>query len=283
LLFIALSLSKELDFISSENHLGGSFQWKRGAVAGLESVPELVFDFNTGADAKGTHFSFFSTDGSIKLRLEERFHSFNVTFVQMGEVKRWYVSDGLVLLTMDHDPTAQPLASLPLHIYYADRNEPLTEDEPIRIFITKYGQAIVDLSLSLASKGLVATPASKNFHFMAMTVAKALHSVKLLHIDPKFDSVIKNCPPTGSGDQCASASNLDGGCGAPYSKCGNDCYGRCGPNCSCWSIVCGDCQCYGGCENHDSYCSCSSMFHPMCIVPSLVLIAYANGGGCRCC
>lgn len=34
----------------------------------------------------------------------------------------------------------------------------------------------------------------------------------------------------------------------------NECYGMCGPGCSCWSWVCGDCCYHGGCAKHDSWC-----------------------------
>jgi len=34
----------------------------------------------------------------------------------------------------------------------------------------------------------------------------------------------------------------------------NECYGMCGPGCSCWSWVCGDCCYHGGCAKHDAWC-----------------------------
>lgn len=34
----------------------------------------------------------------------------------------------------------------------------------------------------------------------------------------------------------------------------NECYGMCGPGCSCWSWVCGDCCYHSGCAKHDSWC-----------------------------
>jgi hypothetical protein len=34
----------------------------------------------------------------------------------------------------------------------------------------------------------------------------------------------------------------------------NNCYGMCGPGCSCWSWVCGDCCYHYGCARHDSWC-----------------------------
>merc|ERR1719419_1477347 len=48
-----------------------------------------------------------------------------------------------------------------------------------------------------------------------------------------------------------SGRSLLGNCGAPSSECGNECFGMCGAECSCWSWVCGDCDCWAGCHQHD--------------------------------
>lgn len=39
-----------------------------------------------------------------------------------------------------------------------------------------------------------------------------------------------------------------------YPNAGDSCYGMCGPGCSCWSWVCGDCCYHYGCAVHDSWC-----------------------------
>jgi hypothetical protein len=39
-----------------------------------------------------------------------------------------------------------------------------------------------------------------------------------------------------------------------YPNQGNNCYGMCGPGCSCWSWVCGDCCYHYGCARHDDWC-----------------------------
>ena len=51
----------------------------------------------------------------------------------------------------------------------------------------------------------------------------------------------------------ATESSLDGvdKCSRPSS---NNCYGMCGPGCSCWSWVCGNCCYHYGCARHDSWC-----------------------------
>jgi len=294
LLFVTLSLSQEVLKVSrnDDNHLSGSFNWDSpfsddhhlfgslnlDSPLSIKTVQELVFDFNSGVDAKGSYFAFFSSDGSVKLRLEERFRTFNVTFVQLGEVKRWYVTNGHMMMVMDHDPNG-PLDSLPRQIIYANQKEEFPENELLRVFITKYGHALVDLSLNLASKGLHTTSATRTLHFMAMKVAKTLEAAELLGIDKKFDHLFKKSGECTEGTECPAVSELNA-CKSPYNKCGNKCYGRCGPDCTCWHWVCDDCQCHGGCEYHDWCCSCVGMWNPYCLNPT---VAYAIGGGCRCC
>jgi hypothetical protein len=39
-----------------------------------------------------------------------------------------------------------------------------------------------------------------------------------------------------------------------YPNGGDNCYGMCGPGCSCWSWVCGNCCYHYGCAVHDSWC-----------------------------
>ena len=39
-----------------------------------------------------------------------------------------------------------------------------------------------------------------------------------------------------------------------YPNSWDNCYGMCGPGCSCWSWVCGDCCYHYGCAVHDSWC-----------------------------
>jgi hypothetical protein len=48
-------------------------------------------------------------------------------------------------------------------------------------------------------------------------------------------------------------ASTNGYCEA-YPNGGDGCYGMCGPGCSCWSWVCGDCCYHWGCAVHDSWC-----------------------------
>jgi hypothetical protein len=50
-----------------------------------------------------------------------------------------------------------------------------------------------------------------------------------------------------------TAQSLEGYC-TSYPNQGDSCYGMCGPGCSCWSWVCGDCCYHYGCAVHDSWC-----------------------------
>ena len=40
----------------------------------------------------------------------------------------------------------------------------------------------------------------------------------------------------------------------PFRKYDNDCFGMCGPGCTCWDIVCGDCCIHQYCRTHDQCC-----------------------------
>ncbi|KAB2898643.1 MAG: hypothetical protein F9K40_11195 [Kofleriaceae bacterium] len=88
------------------------------------------------------------------------------------------------------------------------------------------------MSRALGARGITgnAFPASLVIHKMARQSADAL----AVEIEP--------LPPS-AGEQLF--------CSRPTA---NSCYGMCGPGCTCWSWVCGDCCYHGGCAKHDSWC-----------------------------
>ena len=47
--------------------------------------------------------------------------------------------------------------------------------------------------------------------------------------------------------------------------CDNDCLGLCGTGCNCWLWACGDCHCHRDCSEHDTYCSCVSIWSFWCL------------------
>jgi hypothetical protein len=54
-------------------------------------------------------------------------------------------------------------------------------------------------------------------------------------------------------------TNSDGSyCSRPTA---NSCYGMCGPGCSCWSWVCGNCCYHYGCAVHDSWCRSGKWYY----------------------
>ncbi len=90
------------------------------------------------------------------------------------------------------------------------------------------------LSRALGARGLSGNdfPASLVLHKVAQQSAQAL-DVKV--------------------DELQASPTVDGYCAA-YPDRADSCYGMCGPGCSCWSWVCGDCCYHHGCAIHDSWC-----------------------------
>jgi hypothetical protein len=91
-----------------------------------------------------------------------------------------------------------------------------------------------DFSRALGARGITGNdyPASLALHKVAQQTAQSLQ------VDvPKLDVA------SGVAEYCTAYPNRN-----------NDCYGMCGPGCSCWSWVCGDCCYHYGCAVHDSWC-----------------------------
>lgn len=90
------------------------------------------------------------------------------------------------------------------------------------------------LSRALGVRGFTGSeyPASLVLHKMGRQSADAL-GIRLAPLDA----------PTSTNGYCTS-----------YPNRGDSCYGMCGPGCSCWSWVCGDCCYHHGCAVHDSWC-----------------------------
>ncbi len=87
------------------------------------------------------------------------------------------------------------------------------------------------MSRALGVRGITgsAFPASLALHKMARQSADAL-SVEVPAVQVQGDTAF---------------------CSRPTA---NECYGMCGPGCSCWSWVCGDCCYHYGCARHDTWC-----------------------------
>jgi hypothetical protein len=91
------------------------------------------------------------------------------------------------------------------------------------------------LSRALGVRGITGSdyPASLALHKIAQ------QSAQTLHVDvPKLDTPV----------------SLDKAYCGSYPNQWDDCFGMCGPGCSCWSWVCGDCCYHYGCAVHDNWC-----------------------------
>ena len=51
----------------------------------------------------------------------------------------------------------------------------------------------------------------------------------------------------------------------PFRSEGNNCFGMCGPQCTCWSFVCGDCCVQQYCRTHDQCCADRGFFSFACL------------------
>jgi hypothetical protein len=67
--------------------------------------------------------------------------------------------------------------------------------------------------------------------------------------------------------------------------CGDDCRGMCGPKCTCWPWICGDCGYNAGCAFHDDMCDvCYDSFGiavpacTICLTPLAVVVAEVGCG-----
>ncbi|MEO8843617.1 MAG: hypothetical protein ABI591_16535 [Kofleriaceae bacterium] len=100
-------------------------------------------------------------------------------------------------------------------------------------------RALPWLSRALGSMGYTGTayPASLAMHKMARESADAL-GIELPEMTVQNPEA----------DYCARPT-------------ANDCYGMCGPGCTCWSWVCGDCCYHTGCAKHDSWCRSGQWYY----------------------
>jgi len=121
---------------------------------------------------------------------------------------------------------------------------------------SKTGESLVSLSLLLASKGISGTtyPSSLPIHMPALNIAKIRHDIKIdTKLINKLNGIHYNNPQV-EGYGCDLSDTCD-----------NTCFGMCGAECSCWSWVCGTCDCYVGCWQHDCCCSCNGWTSLCCV------------------
>jgi len=115
------------------------------------------------------------------------------------------------------------------------------------------------LSIKLAAQGItgVTHPSSLAIHMPAMRFARMCKDIE---INPALIDSVNALHNNNKAERVVS----DAGCEISE-ECGNACFGMCGKGCSCWSWVCGSCDCYKGCWQHDCCCSCRGTFTACCI------------------
>jgi hypothetical protein len=176
-------------------------------------------------DTQGRTIDFDSTRDGDVLELDVRTAAHVLVHVEtVGDEYRFSYYDGRARLTVDKAWVADPREE--------DAQwdgDPTSLDEELAL------PEVADLpwlSRQLGVMGYTGSdyPSSLALHKIARQSADALG----IQVPPlvKADE---------GGDKCARPSS-------------NECYGMCGPGCSCWSWVCGDCCYHSGCARHDDWC-----------------------------
>lgn len=107
--------------------------------------------------------------------------------------------------------------------------------------------------------------AVKVFYMFALQLAKARASN-----DVVTPTTLPDHDKTGTGShqhravRCPNGATCSSG-QCPYRNEGNDCFGMCGPQCTCWSFICGDCCVHRYCETHDQCCADRGFFSFPCL------------------
>lgn len=142
------------------------------------------------------------------------------------------------------------------------RSEGTTEGPDITsdvndLMADKYGNAIVRLSVAMQAEDINAVKyeCTGGVHILAG---------KYLKYGTSLDSATISRAAVAVGS-LAEGADSQARSGSPYyNKCGNSCFGMCGPACSIW-LVCGSRDCFKGCEYHDGWCSCDGLWTWNCI------------------
>lgn len=160
-----------------------------------------------------------------------------------------------------HDGKDHSLFAAPDHRDFAE----LEDEVFLQDCVLSLGEIIVGSSRLLGEGERMIgadNPAVKNYHHFAVFASKITEYSPFGGENP--DETYEGDPSlvTFVGGAVSEGEGYCKGCKVPggYKGCehGNDCFGRCGEGCDCWSWICGDCRCHDECMDHDYYCSCTS-------------------------
>jgi len=135
-----------------------------------------------------------------------------------------------------------------------------------RVLRTKEAGLIPYASMKLASIGVWGQgTASLPLHRTALRISK---NRQLLNIqpppDPELVAAVNNALHSFRNTSIQHTISERSGC-TISDTCDNACFGRCGYGCDCWEWVCGDCDCWIGCQQHDCCCSCKGIWTLCCL------------------
>lgn len=148
--------------------------------------------------------------------------------------------DGRFVLVINKDKLAEEVA--------ASKDPNVASQSVPGLYTTRGDEAVMDellnlpayaqlpwLSRAMGARGMTgnAMPATLPLHWMGKQSAKGLG----------VDVPPLETPPEGEQAYCRA-----------YPNSHNGCYGMCGPGCSCWSWVCGNCCYWSSCATHDNWC-----------------------------
>ena len=98
----------------------------------------------------------------------------------------------------------------------------------------------------------------KPFHVLCFNLLKTSNIETPAELRAGYDLGDETAEPLGRGNKRCSSLTSD-----PYN---NTCTGMCGPSCTCWTWVCGDCCLHSGCYEHDMCCD-QNPLGSRCIAP----------------
>jgi hypothetical protein len=182
----------------------------------------------------------------------------------------------------DGQSPARSEPMLPLDGQSATDSDVVVEGEPARLAEIDQRPELAllpALSRALGQRGMAGheLPATLPLHAYAMTFASRSPVPRFCTPD---DPNCCNLTPDGSG--CTSQEDSDEPSDCADEPLGSDCHGMCGPGCTCWYDVCGDCCYHPGCAAHDDACGACDWIHPVdclkCYQP--IIAAVIALGGC---
>ena len=132
-----------------------------------------------------------------------------------------------------------------------------TESEALLLLKTHYQQALRDLHyvpevklLELVSVTLNDNSTQldilKPFHALCFNLLKTSNILTPAELRAGYDLDDETAEQRGKRNQRCSSLTSD-----PHNS---TCTGMCGPSCTCWTWVCGDCCWHSGCHEHDRCC-----------------------------